>query len=93
VIDHLPIGGWATFAHGRHRAPEWRGEPAHGHQGHRAGALDPVGWVQQVLVNQRSGFVVDGHARVALALRRGEPAVPGGLTRSAGRSSRGTPPR
>lgn len=36
-----------------------------------AGALDQVGWVQQVLDNQRSGFVVDGHARVALALSRG----------------------
>jgi len=41
-----------------------------------AGALDQVGWVQQVLVNQRSGFVVDGHARVALALTRGEASVP-----------------
>ncbi len=27
-------------------------------------------------MNRRSGFVVDGHARVALALRRGEPSVP-----------------
>lgn len=41
-----------------------------------AGALDQVGWVQQVLINRRSGFVVDGHARVALALSRCEPAVP-----------------
>jgi len=41
-----------------------------------AGALDQVGWVQQVLVNRRSGFVVDGHARVALALSRGEATVP-----------------
>jgi DNA modification methylase len=41
-----------------------------------AGALDAVGWVQQVLVNRRTGFVVDGHARVALALSRGEPTVP-----------------
>jgi DNA modification methylase len=41
-----------------------------------AGALDQVGWVQQVLVNRRTGFVVDGHARVALALSRGEPTVP-----------------
>ena len=41
-----------------------------------AGALDEVGWVQQVMVNQRTGFVVDGHARVALALTRGEAAVP-----------------
>jgi hypothetical protein len=41
-----------------------------------AGALDAVGWVQQVLVNRRTGFVVDGHARVALALSRGEATVP-----------------
>ena len=40
------------------------------------GALDAVGWVQQVLVNQRTGFVVDGYARVALAVSRGEPTVP-----------------
>ncbi len=41
-----------------------------------AGALDTVGWVQQVMVNQRTGFVVDGHARVALAISRNEPSVP-----------------
>lgn len=41
-----------------------------------AGALDAVGWVQQVMVNRRTGFVVDGHARVALAISRGEPSVP-----------------
>ena len=41
-----------------------------------AGALDQVGWVQHVLVNRRSGFVVDGHARVALALSRREATVP-----------------
>ena len=35
-----------------------------------------MGWVGQVLVNRRSGFVVDGHARVALALTRGEATVP-----------------
>lgn len=53
----------------------WRIHPK-AQQDALAGALDAVGWVQQVLVNRRSGFVVDGHARVALALRRGEPTVP-----------------
>ena len=38
--------------------------------------LDKVGWVQNVIVNQRTGFMVDGHLRVVLALRRGEPVVP-----------------
>ncbi len=41
-----------------------------------AGALDHVGWVAQVLVNQRTGHVVDGHLRVELALSRGESSVP-----------------
>lgn len=40
------------------------------------GLLKQVGWVQRVIVNKRTGHVVDGHARVALALRRGEPAMP-----------------
>ncbi len=31
------IGDPRRLAHGRHRAPEWRGEPARGHQDHRAG--------------------------------------------------------
>ena len=33
-----------------------------------AGILGQVGWVQQVLVNRRTGHVVDGHLRVALAI-------------------------
>src|SRR5690348_9768810 len=36
-----------------------------------AGSLETVGWVQQVLVNQRTGNLVDGHARVEQALSRG----------------------
>jgi DNA modification methylase len=40
------------------------------------GSLAEVGWVQQVMVNRRTGFVVDGHARVEEALTRGEPTVP-----------------
>jgi hypothetical protein len=53
----------------------WRIHPK-AQQDALAGALDQVGWVQQVLVNRRTGFVVDGHARVALALSRGERTVP-----------------
>lgn len=40
------------------------------------GALDQVGWVGRVKVNRRTGRMVDGHLRVELALRRGEPLVP-----------------
>lgn len=41
-----------------------------------AGVLDEVGWVQDVVVNQQTGHIVDGHLRVTLALRKGEPAIP-----------------
>jgi len=36
------------------------------------GALDKVGWVQNVVVNKRTGFVVDGHLRVSMAISAGE---------------------
>jgi len=41
-----------------------------------ADVLDEVGVVQRVIVNQRTGYVVDGHARIALALRQGQPTIP-----------------
>ena len=53
----------------------WRVHPKHQREA-LAGSLDTVGWVAQVMVNERSGFVVDGHARVALAIAREEPSVP-----------------
>jgi DNA modification methylase len=53
----------------------WRVHPRH-QKDALAGSLDTVGWVAQVLVNRRTGYVVDGHARVALALARKEASVP-----------------
>lgn len=53
----------------------WRVHPRHQRDA-LAGSLDTVGWVAQVLVNQRTGYVVDGHARVALAIARREASVP-----------------
>jgi len=40
------------------------------------GVLTEVGWVQRILVNQRSGTLIDGHLRLKLALDRHEPTVP-----------------
>jgi DNA modification methylase len=40
------------------------------------GMLDAVGWVQRVIVNRTTGHLVDGHARVELALKRDEAQVP-----------------
>jgi hypothetical protein len=53
----------------------WR---IHGKEQQRAlaGALSEVGWVAQVLVNRRTGHVVDGHLRVELAISKGEPTIP-----------------
>jgi hypothetical protein len=38
--------------------------------------LDTVGYVAQVIVNQRTGHLVDGHLRVDEALSHGQPAIP-----------------
>lgn len=40
------------------------------------GSLSELGWIREVLVNVTTGHVVDGHARVELALVRGEASVP-----------------
>ena len=40
------------------------------------GILREVGLVQDVLVSKRSGHIVDGHLRVALALQESQPTIP-----------------
>ena len=39
-------------------------------------SLANIGWVQRILVNQNTGHVVDGHARIELAISNGETEVP-----------------
>lgn len=53
----------------------WRIHPHEQEQALTA-VLERVGWVQSVIVNQRTGHVVDGHLRVSLAISRGEATVP-----------------
>ena len=53
----------------------WRTHPDHQRDA-LEGVLTEVGWVSEVLVNTRTGLVVDGHLRVASAVRHGEPSVP-----------------
>jgi len=53
----------------------WRVHPKF-QQDALAAILDEVGWVQDVIVNKTTGYVVDGHLRVALALSRGESSLP-----------------
>ena len=38
--------------------------------------LSTVGWVQEVIVNQETGLIVDGHLRVELAASKGEEKIP-----------------
>jgi ParB-like chromosome segregation protein Spo0J len=53
----------------------WRIHPR-AQQDALATVLDSVGLVQSVVVNRRSGFVVDGHLRVAMALRSEQASIP-----------------
>jgi DNA modification methylase len=53
----------------------WRTHPGPQRDALR-GSLAQVGWVQQILVNKRTGFVVDGHARVEEAISAGAKTVP-----------------
>jgi DNA modification methylase len=41
-----------------------------------SGVLTEVGVVQNVIVNERTGHVVDGHLRIALAMRQNQPTIP-----------------
>jgi len=50
---------------------QWRIHPK-AQQDALAEVLDRVGWVQNVIESARTGYLLDGHARVALALRRGD---------------------
>jgi DNA modification methylase len=40
------------------------------------GVLAEIGWVDEILVNRKTGHVVNGHARIALAIERHEATVP-----------------
>ena len=53
----------------------WRVHPLHQQQ-KLEGVLAEVGWIQRIIVNEATGHVIDGHARVGLAIARGEPRVP-----------------
>jgi len=53
----------------------WRVHPKAQQEALR-GVLEEVGWVQDVVVNQRTGHVLDGHLRVQVAMQREEAEVP-----------------
>ncbi len=53
----------------------WRIHPQNQQESLEA-VLEEVGFVDDIIVNQKTGFVVDGHLRVALALRHEQTSVP-----------------
>ena len=53
----------------------WRIHPMH-QQDALKGVLEEVGWVQQVIVNKRTGNLIDGHLRCQLAAREGNDTIP-----------------
>jgi len=71
IVGHADVAPSTLIANPRN----WRQHPGAQRKA-LAGALNEVGWVAQVIVNKRTGHLVDGHARVELALERNEPTVP-----------------
>ncbi|MFE8034372.1 hypothetical protein [Thiohalocapsa marina] len=53
----------------------WRIHPEHQQQV-MEGVLSDLGWIQHVVVSERSGRIVDGHLRVMLAKASGQSSVP-----------------
>src|SRR5665811_628211 len=53
----------------------WRRHPGTQRDALR-GSLGTLGWIQQVLVNKQTGYVIDGHARIEEALTKHEKTVP-----------------
>jgi hypothetical protein len=56
----------------------WRVHPSE-QQSALTGVLESVGVVQNVIVNSRSGHLVDGHLRVSLAIRAQSAIDPGDI--------------
>jgi hypothetical protein len=53
----------------------WRIHPLN-QQNALKGVLEEVGWVQQVIINKRTGNLIDGHLRCQLAAREGNTTIP-----------------
>src|SRR5215216_3664597 len=68
--------------HGEKRASEfianplnWRKHPKRQKNAVK-GSLDTLGWIDDVIINKRTGKIVDGHERVEEALANGDAMVP-----------------
>jgi hypothetical protein len=62
IVGHATVPAKDLLANPKN----WRIHPTEQQQA-LARVLDKVGWVQDVVVNRTSGFIVDGHLRAVLA--------------------------
>lgn len=77
-------GNWQTriTRHGTERPSQLLANPNNWRihnqvqQGLMEGALNELGWLQEVVVNERTGYLVDGHMRVTIAMRNGDAPIP-----------------
>ena len=71
IVEHGEEDPSALMPH-----PEnWREHPAT-QKAMLDGIIEDVGYVQSVLVNKRTGHIVDGHMRVAMAVEQGWDTIP-----------------
>lgn len=53
----------------------WRKHPK-GQAQALEGAIEEIGWIQDIIINQRTGRMIDGHLRAELAIKNKEKSVP-----------------
>lgn len=53
----------------------WRKHPK-GQAQALEGAIEEIGWIQDIIINQRTGRMIDGHLRAELAVKNKERTVP-----------------
>lgn len=73
--NRIVRSGDAALSEIRLSGLNWRTHPD-AQQRALSGVLGSVGWVQSVIINERTGTLIDGHARVRVADDAGETSVP-----------------
>ena len=71
IVEHAEVDPRELEPH----PMNWRNHPPEQQRG-LAGVLEEVGWVQDVVVNKRTGRLIDGHLRRDMAIKNGEATVP-----------------
>ena len=67
-LEHIPANQLLAHPHNARRHPAKQREALRG-------SLDTLGWYDAVIYNKRTGYLIDGHARVEEQLTRDENAL------------------